>query len=45
VYRLTEDPFETELLGNDMSYEQNPSDPTKPQRTLRISDIATVSWE
>ena len=36
IFREMEDPFGTEIEGV-LDYEQNPSDPTKPQKTLTLS--------
>ena len=42
IFRAMEDPFGTELEGV-LEYEQNPSDPTKPQKTMSLSKF-TQNW-
>jgi len=41
IFRLMEDPFGTEIEGV-LDYEQNPSDPTHPQKTLTVSKFEST---
>ena len=37
IYRSIQDPFGTEIISEQFDYEQNPSDPSKPQKTMELS--------
>jgi hypothetical protein len=39
IFREMEDPFGTEIEGV-LDYEQNPSDPAHPQKTLQVSKFS-----
>ncbi len=41
IFRQMEDPYNTEIVGV-MDYEQNPSDPTHPQKTLAVSKFEST---
>ena len=45
VFKAIEDPYKIEIVGSEIDYEQNPSEPTKPQKTVEISDLAASEWQ
>ena len=45
VFKSIEDPFGIEIENGVMDYEQNPSEPTKPQKTVQVSPYEPVKWE
>lgn len=45
IFKDIEDPFRIEIGGETFDYEQNPSDPSNPQKQVSINEIKEVKWE
>ena len=45
TFKQIEDPFGMEIVGGELNYEQNPSEPTKPQKTLQIATYEALKWD
>jgi len=37
IFKNIEDPFGTEIVGDVFDYEQNPSEPSQPTKTVKLS--------